>query len=78
MAMPLNVYLIGCSKDKAASTISELETLNSAVTFVFIEAQITLIEEKEHVCNETKTKEFEIDRCTLYEYWISRYGSEAR
>jgi len=51
------VYIIGRSQSKFASTLQEIQALNSKATIIFLEAQISLLKDVDRVCEEIKAKE---------------------
>lgn len=55
------VYLAGRSKSSAGPLLAELKSLNPEGSFIFIEAEVSLLKEVDKVCDEIKSKEQKID-----------------
>ena len=59
------VYIVGRSKTAFAPHLEQLETLNPQGKFVFMETQISLIKNVDHICEEIKHKERKLDMLFL-------------
>lgn len=70
------VYMIGRSRKSATPLLQELETLNSQATFIFIEAQVSLLKDVDRVCEEIKSKETKIDLLFLSAGTLSMAGRQ--
>lgn len=55
------VYIVGRSKAKASSQLAELEVLNPTATIVFIEREISILQNVKAVCDEIKEREKSLD-----------------
>ena len=55
------IYILGRSKNSAASLLIELGTLNPKATFVFIETEISLMKNVDLACEQIKSNEEKVD-----------------
>lgn len=72
------VYLAGRSQAKASPLLDELKSLNAQATFIFIEAEVSLLNGVDKVCNEIRAKEQKLDLLWLSQGLLSFSGQQSK
>jgi NAD(P)-dependent dehydrogenase (short-subunit alcohol dehydrogenase family) len=72
------VYLAGRSQAKAAPLLAELKSLNPQATFIFIEAEVSLLKGVDKVCDEILAKEQKLDLLWLSQGLLSFAGQQSK
>lgn len=70
------VYIIGRSKPKASSLLSELRETNARGTFIFIEGDVSKLRECDRVCAEIKRQTPSINLLFQSQGYVSYSGRE--
>jgi NAD(P)-dependent dehydrogenase (short-subunit alcohol dehydrogenase family) len=71
------VYLAGRSQAKASPLLAELKSLNPQATFIFIEAEVSLLKGVDKVCDEILAKEQTLDLLWLSQGLLSFSGQQS-
>lgn len=71
------VYLVGRSQAKAAPLLDELKSLNPQASFIFIEAEVSLLKEVDKVCDEILAKEQKLDLLWVSQGLLSFSGQQS-
>ena len=72
------VYIVGRSKNAASDLLDELTSSNPQATFVFLEAEISLMRKVDEVCEEIKTKEKKLDILFMSPGYLSFEGRNGK
>lgn len=72
------VYIVGRSFSAFSPQLDNLKSLNPDATFEFIEAQVSLLEEIDKVCDEIRSKENKIDLLWLSMGALSLNGRQGK
>jgi NADP-dependent 3-hydroxy acid dehydrogenase YdfG len=67
-------YIIGRSREKASHLIANLKVSNPMGTFIFMEAQISLIKEVDKICEEIQKLERHVDILCMSPGYLSLGG----
>lgn len=70
------VYIVGRSLAKFTPQLEELKSLNPNATFIFLEAQASLLKDVEKACEEIKSKENKLDLLFVSTGYLSLAGRE--
>jgi NAD(P)-dependent dehydrogenase (short-subunit alcohol dehydrogenase family) len=71
------VYLAGRSQAKASPLLDELKALNPQATFIFIEADVSLLKGVDKVCDQILAKEEKLDLLWLSQGLLSFSGQQS-
>lgn len=72
------VYVVGRSKASFASQLSDLADLNPEASVEFLEAQLSLLKDVDHICHVVKSKESKLDLLYMSPGYLAFGGPDCK